>query len=1296
MKLFFKSTRSRQTLLTLPVRLLLLLTFVASQLFSAPVDIAYAQATFDFGDAPNSYNTNLASDGPRHIVVNDFYLGASIDSDVDGQPNTNADGDDLNGTPDDEDGIVLNPALGFPADVYAIIAQQENILQVEVHLPSGTTEAYLSAWIDLYQDGNFTTAGDQFLDDQVVTAGTNNISFNLNSRILHGETYMRIRLASQQGTADSPDGLSSDGEVEDYLVNVALPAPDSCGEGIINNSFEEPATTSATPFIDQWSGGIIKTYDETYVPGWQITPTQSGGTAQQRRAIELWRISQSSYEGDQYAEINAYLFAFLYQDIITIPGRTYSWQFAHRGRAGTDVVELRIGSPEATISQGQFADDNTAWGLYTGVYTVPAGQYITRFEYQAVSTAGGDNTVGNFLDLINFGVNCDYGDAPAGSTSVPAGVPNGYPVLTAGNGAAHVIDGQTFLGVTADAEDDGLPSADGNGDDDYGNDDEDGVSFTSTINSNDEFTLEVTAGGTGFLSGWIDFNRDGDWNDAGEMIINGQSLTAGANNLSITAPTITNPGPTFTRFRFSSSAISDPIGASDFTGEVEDYLINISALYNISGTVWDDSNDTNGGIDTGEPGIAGVTVVLVSDPTGTPTCQSVQTDTNGDYEFTDLPAGDYRVIEAADESVPTPGVCIPDGGDPTGYDVSSTVNVVDLTIVDEDLVQNFGDVQASGGTCGSEFAGHIRNNDEFEVIDIDTGEITAVHTFQETINVTGHNVLNHLVYAMVRDSNEAAVITPALTYIPLGSIAGLPDQKYVAGDVDANGHMTMLAEGSVHTTLYVVDFDPNSLTYLQMIHDYPLSSALNNVGDIALNAVDGNYYGYEFNDGTGEYELIQITPTGFVTRLGTLLDIEGNPITGGDVFGAVYFTSPDNRFYGYKNNPGLYMVDITDNGQPAFEPVGLELSELPVAADNDGFRCNFEPQVPLHDFGDAPDSYDTLEASNGPRHDLQQFAKIRMGTFVHQETDGIPGIDATGDDSDTGGDDEDGVVSLSTLRTTTTDYSVDVFVTNTTGRSANLVGWIDFNGDGEFEAVEGTNVAVGDGTRNSIATLNWTNLNNITAGDSYLRLRLTTDGNISSSTPGGSASNGEVEDYALQIRQAGANDEGWPDTGFAPDVVTILPNQPVEKVYQDMGGLWLEIPKLKTQSSIVGVSYLDDEWNVSWLSNKTGHLQGSAFPTWKGNTVLTAHNYLPNGKPGPFLELDNMEYGDHVMIHAWGKVYTYEVRTRELVDPEDTGLFNSSDYDIVTLVTCKDFDEEMNDYRHRVVVQAVLIGVALE
>ncbi len=171
-----------------------------------------------------------------------------------------------------------------------------------------------------------------------------------------------------------------------------------------------------------------------------------------------------------------------------------------------------------------------------------------------------------------------------------------------------------------------------------------------------------------------------------------------------------------------------------------------------------------------------------------------------------------------------------------------------------------------------------------------------------------------------------------------------------------------------------------------------------------------------------------------------------------------------------------------------------------------------------------------------------------------------------------------------------------------------------------------------------------------------------------------------------------------PDTGFAPGRMTLLPAQPSGGQYTALGDLWLEIPSLGVKQDIVGVSWKEGAWDISWLGSDIGYLDGTAFPTWEGNTVLTGHVYNENGLPGPFVNLGDLNWGDPVSIHAWGRTYNYQVRTVQTrVDPSDTRLLTQSEmYDWITLVTCHGYDEQTGAYRWRTVVRAVLIDITPE
>ena len=116
-------------------------------------------------------------------------------------------------------------------------------------------------------------------------------------------------------------------------------------------------------------------------------------------------------------------------------------------------------------------------------------------------------------------------------------------------------------------------------------------------------------------------------------------------------------------------------------------------------------------------------------------------------------------------------------------------------------------------------------------------------------------------------------------------------------------------------------------------------------------------------------------------------------------------------------------------------------------------------------------------------------------------------------------------------------------------------------------------------------------------------------------------------------------------------------------------------------------------WNVSWLGDQAGWLQGSAFPSWKGNSVLTSHVYLSNGLPGPFINLNKLKYGDQVIVHAYGQKYAFAVQTNRIVEPDDTTALKHEEKPWLTLITCKEYDEKTNTYRKRVVIRAVLVSI---
>jgi LPXTG-site transpeptidase (sortase) family protein len=119
----------------------------------------------------------------------------------------------------------------------------------------------------------------------------------------------------------------------------------------------------------------------------------------------------------------------------------------------------------------------------------------------------------------------------------------------------------------------------------------------------------------------------------------------------------------------------------------------------------------------------------------------------------------------------------------------------------------------------------------------------------------------------------------------------------------------------------------------------------------------------------------------------------------------------------------------------------------------------------------------------------------------------------------------------------------------------------------------------------------------------------------------------------------------------------------------------------------------EDGWDVSWLWDRAGYLYGTAFPTWRGNSVITGHVFLPSGLPGPFDSLRNVRYGEQVIVHAWGLRHIYEIQTVRYVAPDDPDVLQSEDLSWVTLVTCSSYDPQRDEYRLRVAARAVLVSI---
>jgi LPXTG-site transpeptidase (sortase) family protein len=74
-----------------------------------------------------------------------------------------------------------------------------------------------------------------------------------------------------------------------------------------------------------------------------------------------------------------------------------------------------------------------------------------------------------------------------------------------------------------------------------------------------------------------------------------------------------------------------------------------------------------------------------------------------------------------------------------------------------------------------------------------------------------------------------------------------------------------------------------------------------------------------------------------------------------------------------------------------------------------------------------------------------------------------------------------------------------------------------------------------------------------------------------------------------------------------------------------------------------------------------------------------------------------MQLGDKIYMHAYGKIYVYEVQENIKITPHDLSTaFKHEEYSWITLITCEDYNAKIEEYHNRRMVRAVLISVVPE
>ncbi len=208
----------------------------------------------------------------------------------------------------------------------------------------------------------------------------------------------------------------------------------------------------------------------------------------------------------------------------------------------------------------QFAPgiDETATANIVTVFYTDA----TTFDYTIGTVGNGTQT-----RLTSLGFNCPNLQSPISESEIDEDFGDA-PLLNYGNPIHTLINGIRLGAVNSvDVGPFNDPAANGDTADD-------GITFgTFRQNQTTEITATV-AGANGYLQAWIDWNDDGDFDDAGEQVATDEQDTDndGSITLNVTAPVDASTTETFARFRWSRvKGLESNTAAGD--GEVEDYQI---------------------------------------------------------------------------------------------------------------------------------------------------------------------------------------------------------------------------------------------------------------------------------------------------------------------------------------------------------------------------------------------------------------------------------------------------------------------------------------------------------------------------------------------------------------------------------------------------------------------------------------------------------------------------------------------------------------------------------------------------
>ncbi len=644
-------------------------------------------------------------------------------------------------------------------------------------------------------------------------------------------------------------------------------------------------------------------------------------------------------------------------------------------------------------------------------------------------------------------------------------------------------------------------------------DDEDGINSFEILQA-DESSYSVTVnvtnttGENATLVGWIDFDRDGVFSSdeaVSTTIDNNQTkapLTWGDNSAPI--PDDITAGITYARFRlstdtnlttsFSTGALRD--------GEVEDYQITIE------GTDYGDAPDA-----ASETAIGDYQTTSADNGAGHIVTSNLSLGNSVDADNGTLQNTDANADGADEDGI---GSFATLQTDDSSYSIA--VNVTNTTGENATLV-GWIDFDRDGVFSSNEAVSTTVNNNQTQ----------AILTWDDNSTPIAKNITAGTTYARFRLSTDTNLTTSFSTGLLNDgevedyqiTIEGVdygdaPDPENGTGT--GNYQTTQADVGASHIVTSGLRLgryiDGNNGTLANTTADADDNNTLANT-TVETDGTPENTTADPNNriNGLLNYEYYDLTPP-----LNSVNDI---PDSGADAKGTVNIDLAadlvEQADQDDSSNLGIRFtgfIDIETPGTYTFYTTSDDGSQLSLdgnlVVDNDGLHPSRE-RSGTFTFS-VPGTY-PLEVEYFEAYGLQNLT-------LEYEGPGIPRTEIPSSVLSTNPNDEDSIRSFAPLHTNDNSYSVSVNLTNTTGENATLVGWIDFDRDGVFRSEEAVLTTVNNNQTQVILTWDENSTpiaDDILGGTTYARFRLSTDTNLTTSFSTGALSDGEVEDYLINI-----------------------------------------------------------------------------------------------------------------------------------------------------------------------------------